>query len=196
MNATRWRLYRELQATGLPVEVGTGGQTSYQRACRNLPKAHWIDASVVGASTPARLRLEQVRPWRIGATGHQSRQMCLMSKRGFPRTRAKQASRVKGFRTGDLVRAIVAKGTKTGSYRGRVAVRASGFFNITTARETVEGIHARWCHLLQQRDGYRYQQQKEAAFPPAPFRERVSTPIFYEKRSHGTSILFAGRSKA
>ena len=32
MNATRWELYRELQATGLPVEVGTGGQTSYNRA--------------------------------------------------------------------------------------------------------------------------------------------------------------------
>lgn len=168
MNATRWRLYRELQAIGLTVEVGTGGQTSYQRASRNLPKVHWIDASAVGASTPARLSLEHVRPWRVGATGHQSRQMCLMSKRGFPRTRAKQHSRVKGFRTGDLVRAVVKAGTKTGSYRGRVAVRTSGSFNITTAQETVEGIHARWCHLLQQRDGYQYQQQKEAAFPPAP----------------------------
>jgi 5-methylcytosine-specific restriction endonuclease McrA len=178
MNATRRRLYRELQATGLPVDVGTGGRTSYQRASRNLPKAHWIDASVVGASTPAHLRLEQVHPWRICATGHQSRQMCLMSKYGFPRTRAKQPSRVKGFRTGDLVRAVVKKGTKTGSYQGRVAVRASGFFNITTARKTVEGIHARWCHLLQQRDGYLYQQQKEAAFPPAPRTGRFSTPIF------------------
>ena len=69
MNATRWSLYRALQQTGLPVEVGTGGRTSYHRASRNLPKAHWIDASVVGASTPERLCLQHVRPWLIKATG-------------------------------------------------------------------------------------------------------------------------------
>jgi 5-methylcytosine-specific restriction endonuclease McrA len=168
MNATRWSLYRALLQTGLPVEVGTGGRTSYHRARRSLPKAHWIDAALVGASTPERLCLRHVRPWLIEATGWQSRQMCLMSKHGFPRTRAKQRSLVKGFRTGDLVRAVVKKGAKAGSYQGRVAVRASGSFNLTTEQGTVQGIHVRWCRLLQQKDGYRYQQRKEAAFPPAP----------------------------
>ncbi len=167
MNATRWSLYRALQQSGLPVEVGTGGRTSYHRASRNLPKAHWIDAALVGASTPERLCLQHVRPWLIKATGWQSRQMCLMSKHGFPRTRAKQRSLVKGFRTGDLVRAVVKEGVKAGSYQGRVAVRASGSFNLTTQQGTVQGIHVRWCRLLQQKDGYQYQ-QKEAAFPPAP----------------------------
>jgi 5-methylcytosine-specific restriction endonuclease McrA len=167
MNATRWSLYQALQQTGLPVEVGTGGRTSYHRASQNLPKAHWIDASVVGASTPERLCLQHVRPWLIEATGWQSRQMCLMSKHGVPRTRAKQHSRVKGFRTGDLARAVVKEGAKTGSYQGRVAVRASGSFNLTTERGTVQGIHVRWCRLLQQKDGYQYQQREEAAFPPS-----------------------------
>ena len=167
MNATRWRLYGEMQMTGLPVEVGTGGRTSYHRASRNLPKAHWIDAAVVGASTPQHLLLLHVRPWSIEATGWQSRQMCLMSKRGFPRTRAKQHSRVKGFRSGDLARAVVKAGTKTGSYQGRVAVRASGSFNITTEQGTVQGIHVRWCHLLQRKDGYQYQQREEVAWRPA-----------------------------
>jgi hypothetical protein len=168
MNATRWSLYRALQQTGLPLEVGTGGRTSYHRARRNLPKAHWIDAALVGASTPERLCLQQVRPWLIEATGWQSRQMCLMSKHGFPRTHAKHRSRILGFRTGDLVRAVVKEGTKAGSYQGRVAVRASGSFNLTTQQGTVEGIHVRWCRLLLQKDGYRYQQRKEAALPPAP----------------------------
>jgi 5-methylcytosine-specific restriction endonuclease McrA len=168
MNATRWRVYRELQTTGLPVEVGTGGRTSYNRAMRQLPKQHWIDAALVGASTPSALHLQHVRPWQIAARGWQSRQMCLMSKQGFPRARAKQQSRVKGFRTGDLVWAVVKEGAKTGSYQGRVAVRASGSFNITTEQGTVQGIHVRWCRLLQQKDGYQYQQRKEAAFPPAP----------------------------
>lgn len=167
MNATRWSLYRALQRTGLPIEVGTGGRTSYHRVNRNLPKAHWIDASLVGTSTPERLCLQHVRPWLIKATGWQSRQMCLMSKYGFPRTRAKQRSLVKGFRTGDLVRAAVKKGAKAGSYQGRVAVRANGSFDLTTEQGTVQGIHVRWCYLLQHKDGYQYQQRKKAAFPPA-----------------------------
>ena len=43
----------------------------------------------------------------IEATGRQSRQMVNVDERGFPRGRAKGASRVHGFRTGDLVKAIV-----------------------------------------------------------------------------------------
>jgi len=31
VNATRWKLYGTLKATGLPVEVGTGGITKYNR---------------------------------------------------------------------------------------------------------------------------------------------------------------------
>lgn len=166
MNACRWALYRALQETGLPVEVGTGGRTRYNRVSRQLPKAHWIDAAVVGTSTPQRMRLQCVRPWIIAATGWQRRQMVLMDKYGFPRTRAKQQSRVKGFRTGDLVRAQVKQGSKVGCYIGRVAVRARGSFNLTTATGIVQGISYHWCRLLQDRDGYVYHQQKEAAFPP------------------------------
>ena len=38
VNATRWEIWRRLEATGLPVEVGTGGRTKYNRSIRNLPK--------------------------------------------------------------------------------------------------------------------------------------------------------------
>ena len=37
-----------------------------------------------------------------------------------------RSKKVKGFQTGDLVRATVTTGTKQGSYVGRVLVRASG----------------------------------------------------------------------
>jgi 5-methylcytosine-specific restriction endonuclease McrA len=168
MNVTRWRLSQALLIMGLPVEVGTGGRTAFNRASRQLPKAHWIDAAVVGASTPERMQLAQVYPWQIEATGWQRRQMTLINRYGFPRTKAKQQSRVKGFRTGDLVRAMVPQGRKAGSYLGRIAVRASGSFNITTGRGISQGINARWCRLLQQRDGYQYQQRKEVAFLPTP----------------------------
>src|SRR5258705_1056280 len=52
VNASRWALFHQLVATGLPVEVGTGGRTRWNRIVRGLPKAHWIDAACLGASTP------------------------------------------------------------------------------------------------------------------------------------------------
>jgi hypothetical protein len=82
--------------------------------------------------------------------------MCLMDDAGFPRTRAKQLSRVRGFQTGDMVRAVVVKGTKAGTYVGRVAVRATGYFNVTTNTTTIQGIAARACRMLHHQDGYRY----------------------------------------
>ncbi|MBA3530431.1 MAG: HNH endonuclease, partial [Ardenticatenales bacterium] len=157
VNSTRWALYEALQATGLLVEVGTGGRTKWNRTLRGLPKAHWLDAACVGASTPETLWTSG--RWHlltIRATGHGSRQMCLMNKYGFPRTRAKQAKVVHGFQTGDIVRAVVPSGKKQGRYTGRVAVRATGSFNIRTATILVEGISYRHCRLLHHVDGYSY----------------------------------------
>lgn len=159
VNTTRWVLYQRLMATGLPVEVGTGGRTKYNRSRLGLPKAHWLDAACVGASTPDVLDVRDVRPLLIRATGHGSRQACRMDKYGFPRTGPKAARTVHSFRTGDLVRAVVTTGTKVGTYTGRVAVRASGSFNITTAGGTVQGFHHRFFRLLQRNDGYSYSTQ-------------------------------------
>jgi 5-methylcytosine-specific restriction endonuclease McrA len=157
INTLRWALYEGLQATGLPVETGSGGRTKWNRVSRALPKTHWLDAAAVGASTPTVLRVRWVVPWLITAQGRQRRQMVLMDKRGFPRTRAKGCNCVQGFRTGDIVRATVPSGKKSDSYFGRVAVRASGFFNITTKIGTIQGVAARYCTALQRADGYSYQ---------------------------------------
>jgi len=167
VNSTRWRLYQELRVTRLPVEGGTGGRTKWNRSQQHLPKTHWLDAAAVGASTPEHLRVRQVYPLLIEAKGWQRRQMCLMNAAGFPRTRAKEQSRVKGFKTGDLVRAVVPTGKKAGVHVGRVAVRTSGSFNITTLRGTIQGINFRHCTILHHKDGYTYA-KGGAAFPPAP----------------------------
>ncbi len=168
VNVVRWELYRRLRALGLPVEIGTGGRTKYNRVQRGHPKTHWLDAACVGASTPESLHLAGVVPLCITANGHGRRQMCLMDTHGFPRTKAKQTKRVKGFQTGDMVKAVIPKGVKRGTYVGRVAVRASGSFNITTKEgKTVQGISYRHCLALQTCDGYSYQ-KGEATFPPAP----------------------------
>jgi 5-methylcytosine-specific restriction endonuclease McrA len=52
VNSTRWAIYQRLVAAGLPVEVGTGGRTKFNRTRHGLPKTHWLDAACVGASTP------------------------------------------------------------------------------------------------------------------------------------------------
>ncbi len=156
VNITRLALLERLKATGLPVETGSGGLTKFNRTTRELPKTHWLDASCVGKSTPDVLHVKGIVPLLITATGHGSRQMCLMSKRGFPRTKPKSAKKVQGFQTGDMVRAVVTKGAKQGTYIGKVAIRATGSFNVTTATNTVEGIHARYCKTIHRNDGYRY----------------------------------------
>jgi hypothetical protein len=69
VNATRWELFRRLQATGLPVETGSGGRTKYNRVSRGLSKTHWVDAACIGASTPESLRISDVFPLLIQARG-------------------------------------------------------------------------------------------------------------------------------
>jgi len=156
VNSTRWKLYEALQESGLPVEVGSGGRTKFNRRRLGLPKDHWIDAACVGASTPAWLYIGKIRPLLITATGHGSRQMCRVDKYGFPRTSAKGSKQVFGFQTGDMVRAVVTSGAKKGTYIGKVAVRTTGSFNITTTTGTVQGIGYRHCRMIHHADGYAY----------------------------------------
>ncbi len=154
VNSTRWALWQQLAATGLDVEVGTSGQTRWNRSRLQIPKAHCLDAACVG-------HVDVAQGWKqpvlaVKATGRGSYQRTRLTKHGFPRgylTRSKSAF---GFQTGDLVRAIVTKGKKMGTYLGRVAIRASGSFNIQTADSSVQGIHHRFCTLLQRADGYGY----------------------------------------
>src|SRR5712691_3137920 len=95
-----------------------------------------------------------------------SRQMCLMDVRGFPRSRPKGAKKVKVFQAGDMLRASVSSGKHAGHYVGRVAIRATGSFNITARHKTVQGISHRFCTTLHQCDGYSYTVGKERALPP------------------------------
>lgn len=156
VNTTRWMLFEHLKALGFPVECGSGGLTKFNRSTRELPKAHWIDAANVGKSTPEQINVHGVVPLLITANGHGSRQMCRMNTFGFPRTSPKGERKVKGFQTGDVVKAVVTKGKKIGTYVGRVAVRSSGYFNITTAKEVVQGVKHTDCKILHHGDGYNY----------------------------------------
>ena len=164
VNITRWELWRSLSESGLPVACGTGGRTKYNRTRFNLPKAHWIDAACVGEVDHLYVP-STLTPLTILAMGHGCRQMCRMDKYGFPRTGSKGPRRVFGFKTGDMVTARVPAGKHAGSYRGRVAIRKSGSFNIKADGCVVQGISHRYCRLDSRSDGYSYSQQG-AALPP------------------------------
>lgn len=168
VNTTRWQLYRRLKETGLPVETGSGGHTKYNRAQRDLPKTHWLDAACVGASTPEHLHTQDVVPWLITATGHGHRQMCNPDKHGFPKSHRKRHKRFFGFQTGDMVRAVVSEHLACrGTHVGRVAVRARGEFNITTKHQKVTDVPYRYCQVIGRTDGYSYQRGERHATPPS-----------------------------
>jgi len=173
VNATRWALWRRMDSLGLPLEVGTGGRTKFNRMQQKHPKAHWIDAACVGESGEQIYINPCHAPIQIKAMGHQSRQMCRVDNYGFPRTSPKQGRVHFGFQTRDMVKAIVTKGVKCGTYIGRISVRASGSFNITTPIGTVQGIHYRYCTSIHKSDGYFY--EKGEALSSATTRVAVSS---------------------
>ena len=156
VNATRWKLYESLKATGLEVETGSGGLTKFNRTQQGLNKTHWLDASCVGKSTPENLKVKVRKPLLITSTGHGSRQMCRTDKFGFPKRYVPRLKFVKGFQTGDIVKANVTKGKKKGQYVGRVAVRTSGSFNLKTKEGLVQGISHNYCQIIHQKDGFAY----------------------------------------
>jgi len=160
VNATRWELYRRLTGFNIPIEVGTGGRTKYNRTRLGLPKAHWIDAACVGASTPDRLILPR-QVLQITAKGYGKRQRCGTDKYGFPIRHAPRAKRFMGYRTGDLVKALIPNGKHAGMHIGRVAIRFRPSFELNGF-----DVHPKYLHLLQRADGYEYAKGESGVSSP------------------------------
>ena len=152
VNSTRWCLYNRLKETGLPVEVGTGGRTKFNRCRQKFPKAHWIDAACVGASTPENLIIKDVKPLLISAKGHGVRQRVTTDKYGFPKSHKARIKSFMGYKTGDYVKAVVPKGKHKGTHYGRVTIRQKPNFTV----DKMDGIHPKYMKLLQKADGYAY----------------------------------------
>jgi len=154
VNSTRWALFQALKESGLPVEVGTGGRTKFNRYTLGIPKTHALDAACVG-------EVERVSGWQIPtlsikANGRGSYKRTRLTKHGFPRGYLMRQKQVRGFQTGDMVRARVPTGLKAGIWVGRVAVRKTGSFNVQTLTGAIQGISHKHCTLIQRSDGYGY----------------------------------------
>jgi len=156
VNATRYAIRDKLKQFNLPLTSWSGARTKFNRKQQGYAKNHWIDAACIGETGANVIIPKALTPLMITAEGRGSRQMCRVNRYGFPRTRAKSQKQVQGFKTGDLVQALVIQGKKTGHYLGRVAVRTSGNFNIKTENGIVQGIHYKYCQPLHKADGYNY----------------------------------------
>jgi HNH endonuclease len=154
VNSTRKALFHRLSADGFATGGWSGGRTKWNRTRLGVAKAHSLDAACVGP-------LDALRGWnmavlRVACTGRGRYKRTGTDDSGFPRGAPYPGTKlVHGFQTGDLVRADVRTGKKLGIYRGRLAVRSTGSFNIT-GHEKVQGISWKWCRLLQRADGYGY----------------------------------------
>lgn len=155
VNTTRWELYRRLKSTELPVEIGSGGRTKFNRKTRGIEKRHWTDAACVGESTPEKLLLNGVKPLLVKAKGHGRRQRCGTDKFGFPVRHAPSQKSFMGFQTGDLVKANVLTGKYAGSYTGRIAIRFKPSFKLTAGGKSFD-VHPKYLKTIHKADGYEY----------------------------------------
>lgn len=154
VNSTRLVLLNELKASGLPVHTGTGAQTKLNRKRLAIPKSHALDAACVGEVgnlMGARKHIIQIK-----CNGRGTHCRTRVNASGFPVGYLMRSKSVQGFRTGDMVIANVTKGKKVGVYKGRVAVRTSGSFNIQTGGQVIQSLSHKYFTLLQRGDAYSY----------------------------------------
>ena len=165
VTATRWKVYDLLKSFNLPVECGTGGLTCYNRIQRNIPKEHYFDACCVGKSTPKVLYFCTNIVHIITAIGRGKHCRTNVDASGFPRGYLARQKRFFGFQTGDIVKAVVTRGKKIGTYFGKVLCRKTGSFDIRTNAGRVQGISHTYFRLIQHSDGYLYD-RKMCRIPP------------------------------
>lgn len=72
---------------------------------------------------------------------------------------AYQQGELKGYEV--KAKAFIPFGVKKGNYVGRVVVRETGSFNLTTSLGTVQGLGVKHFIVIQRMDGYSYQHKKE-----------------------------------
>ena len=179
VNATRRALWEALDATDLPVEASSGGRTKFNRHRLNISKTHALDAACVGEVEP--LSGWQVPTLEIKATGRGTYCRTKLDKYGFPRGYCMRTKSMRGFQTGDMVRAEVPKSKRAGIHVGRVALRSSGSFRVGNA----DGINARHCRIIHRADGYGYAVSASSVSPDGEPHSSPAKPSALDEVSSG-----------
>ena len=156
VNTYRWNLVNDLKKDFNNIELASGGRTKFNRVTLGLPKEHYYDATCVGDIEHTAIKFKTNSVLKIKAYGRGSRFRGRTNKCGIINKHLSRQKFFFGFQTGDLVKSVVVKGKKAGSYVGRIAVRSTGYFNITTKDNVVQGIKYDTMTLIQRNDGYSY----------------------------------------
>lgn len=152
VNSTRWALHGALVDTGLPVTVGTGGQTKFNRKQLEWSKAHWLDAAAVGDIVE--LKLATDAPLTVICKGQGGRRKGVFDKYGQPRKNKKGEPQIRplkpihGYRSGDIA--------KCGDVQGRISPRTSGLFEIRPPGGKPFSRPMRFFTPIHRNDGFEY----------------------------------------
>lgn len=154
VNATRWALFNSLKATGLPVSVGSGALTKFNRHLYGVPKEHWLDALCVGETRRAVFD-ERMQVLEVYCAGRGQYKRTRTDRYGFPVAYFMRTKRPYGVGTGDIVRMSVRSGKHPGVWTGRAFATNDGSVVMLQPDFRVRG-RAKNCTILARNDGYGY----------------------------------------
>ena len=154
VTATRWAIWRALTNHNIPVEIGSGGLTKFNRVRRNVPKSHALDAACVGSSTPPVLIGIDQPVLSIRAVGRGRYQRTTLNKYGFPRGYLARKKHAYGIKTGDTVLANIQTGKGAGRYVGQCVIRHKGNFKVKVNGVVVAEGSYKYFSLLERSSGY------------------------------------------
>lgn len=150
VNATRYKLKKELESFGLPLELSTGGRTKFNRTQQGYQKDHWIDATCIGASGEA-VNINGVKPLQIKAMGRGSSAIHSLKDQQTGKRPCKNKW-ICGFQTGDIVKVLAGK--HAGKW-GRVSSIDFDKKSLKIGSKKASGP-LKNVKLLQKTDGYSY----------------------------------------
>ena len=154
VNSTRRALFNALKETGLPVSVGSGALTKFNRHLYGVPKEHWLDALCVG-ETRGVVFDERMQVLEIHCAGRGQYKRTRTDRYGFPIAYFMRTKRPHGVGTGDIVRMSVRGGKHPGLWTGRAAAKNSGAVVLQMPEFQIGG-RAKNCTILARNDGYGY----------------------------------------
>lgn len=169
MNSTRCRLIEALGALGPAVRAWQGARTQRNRTATGLDKTHTTDALAIGEldrENGGRIVRVPADVLVVKATGRGSYARTTPDRFGFPRLQRARTKQHFGYATGDLVRATLPTGKWTGTWTGRISVRARGQHSLTTQAGRIN-VSYRNLRLLQRGDGYAYDTRQESVSLPS-----------------------------
>lgn len=152
-----------------PVAVFLADQPERLAGIRAQTRPPLHDAAAIGEldrENGGRIVRVPARVLIVKATGRGSYARTTPDRFGFPRLQRARTKQHFGYVTGDLVRATVPASKWTGTWNGRISVRARGQHSLATPTGRIN-VSYRNLRLLQRGDGYAYDTRQEPVSQPS-----------------------------